>query len=261
QLLALLAGALPGRAIHGVGDAAYHGTPLLPAGVSFTTRLPANAALYAPPPPRTGKRARPRLKGHKLAKLGDLAATATWHTVPVDRYGRTDHVQLTELDCIWYGPFANTPGRCVLARDPDSTKPYDLALFTTDHDTGVEHIVARYAQRRSNEPANATGKQLLSVGQARNRVKRAVERTVPFGFLVQSLVTVWYALYGYHPDDLTSRHAAQPWYDHKTEPAFEDMLAKLRRALIAARFTSTSPQQPDPHIIHDYALACAAAAA
>ena len=46
---------------------------------------------------------------------------------------------------------------------------------------------------------------------------------MPFGFLVQTLVIVWYALSGYHPDDLASRHAAEPWYDHKTElgcPAF-----------------------------------------
>ncbi|TQC39053.1 hypothetical protein EEB14_58620, partial [Rhodococcus sp. WS4] len=108
---------------------------------------------------------------------------------------------------------------------------------------------------------NATGKQLLGVGQARNRVQRAVERTVPFGFLVQTLVIVWYATCGYHPDDLTGRHAAEPWYTDKSEPAFEDMLAKLRRALIAARFSAVTPDQLDPNIIRDYELACAAAAA
>ena len=40
--------------MHGVGDAAYHGKPLLVAGTTWTTRLPANAALFdtAPPPAR-----------------------------------------------------------------------------------------------------------------------------------------------------------------------------------------------------------------
>jgi hypothetical protein len=261
ELLTLLAGTCGDRAIHGVGDAAYHGRPLLVAGTTFTTRLPANAALFGLAPPATGKRGRPRLKGRQLAKLPALAVALTWRRVQVDRYGRTDTVEIAEVGCIWYRPFSNTPGRCVLVREPDSAKPYDLALFTTDCHAGAEDIVARYAQRWSIEPANATGKQLLGVGQARNRVKRAVERTVPFGFLVQSLVTVWYALYGYHPDDITSRHAAQPWYHHKTEPAFEDMLAKLRRTLIATRFTGRSPAQPDPHKYRDYALACAAAAA
>lgn len=46
-----------------------------------------------------------------------------------------------------------------------------------------------------------------------------------------------------------------------TESAFEDMLAKLRRTLIAARFSSTTPNQPDPNLIRNYELACAAVAA
>ena len=52
----------------------------------------------------------------------------------------------------------------------------------------------------------------MGVGQARNRVKNAVERTVPFGMLIQSLVVVWYALHGHHPDDALARRLAQPWY-------------------------------------------------
>lgn len=71
-----------------------------------------------------------------------------------------------------------------------------------------------------------------------------MQRTVPFGLLIQSLVTVWYASSGYHPEGITARHTAQPWYLQKAEPAFEDMLAKLRRAIIASRFTITT--QPSP---------------
>lgn len=92
-------------------------------------------------------------------------------------------------------------------------------------------------------------------------MQTAVERAVAFGFLTQTLVIVWYALFGYHPDNIASRHSAEPWYPHKAEPAFEDMLAKLRRAHIAARFSGTTPNRPDPNIIRDYQLACAAAAA
>jgi hypothetical protein len=69
------------------------------------------------------------------------------------------------------------------------------------------------------------------------------------------------ALYGYHPADVTDRAIAQPWYRTKTEPSFEDMILKLRKTIIAARFTTVTPGQPDPDLLHDYALACAAAAA
>ena len=74
QLITLLANEFPDHTIHAVGDAAYHGRPLLVPGTTFTTRLPANAALYAPAPPRTGKRGRPRLKGARLGRPAELAA-------------------------------------------------------------------------------------------------------------------------------------------------------------------------------------------
>jgi hypothetical protein len=114
-------------------------------------------------------------------------------------------------------------------------------LFTFDTQASTADVVARYAVRWSIEPANANGKQQMGVGQARNRLPKAVERTVPFGMLVQSLVIIWYALHGYHPDDVTTRRHEQPWYDTKTEPSFEDMLTKLRKALIAARFSTVRP--------------------
>ena len=77
--------------------------------------------------------------------------------------------------------------RLVLVRDADTTEGYALAIFTTDTTATPEQVVSRYADRWSIEVANATGKQLLGIGQARNRVARAVERTVPFEFLIQTL--------------------------------------------------------------------------
>jgi hypothetical protein len=261
QMLALITAAFPDRDVHGVGDAAYHGKPLLVAGVTWTTRLPANACLFDTAPPRTGRRGRPALKGRKLGRPAALATAAAWGASSVYRYGRTETVQLAQVACIWYGSFGNTLGRCVLVRELGSTKAYDLALFTLDQTATPARIVERYAMRWSIEPANAVGKQQMGVGQARNRVKNAVERTVPFGMLIQSLVVVWYALYGHHPDDALARRRAQPWYQTKTEPSFEDMITKLRKTLIVARFTPDSPGQPNPDLLHDYALACAAAAA
>lgn len=261
QMLRLIAEAFPRRLVHGVGDAAYHGKPLLVPTTTWTTRLPTNAALFDLAPARTGRRGRPALKGAKLGKPEALAQAATWRRVTVHRYGRTESVYLTDVACIWYGSFGNTPGRCVLVREATSTKAYDLALFTVDTQATAAQIVARYAVRWSIEPSNANSKQQMGVGQARNRLPKAVERTVPFGMLVQSLVIVWYALHGHHPDDVTMRRHEQPWYDSKTEPSFEDMLTKLRKTLIAARFSAVRPGHTDPDLLRDYALACAAAAA
>ena len=104
-------------------------------------------------------------------------------------------------------------------------------------------------------------KHQAGVGDAENRTEKAVLRTVPFQFLTMSITIVWYALHGHHPDDALARRLAQPWYQTKTEPSFEDMITKLRKTLIVARFTPASPGQPNPDLLHDYALACAAAAA
>jgi hypothetical protein len=71
EMMKLLAGAFPGRALHGTGDAAFHGEPLVIDGTTWTTRLPANAVLYGPAPPRTGKRGRPRAKGDRLGTSAD----------------------------------------------------------------------------------------------------------------------------------------------------------------------------------------------
>jgi RNA polymerase sigma-70 factor (ECF subfamily) len=83
---------------------------------------------------------------------------------------------------------------------------------------------------------------LPAVGQARNRVTKAVERTVPFGLFCYSLLILWYTLHGHPSTDVAHRRASAPWYRSKTEPATLDMLTSLRRQIIAARFLPTSPR-------------------
>jgi DDE superfamily endonuclease len=262
-LVGLLARAFPDRVIHVVADAADHGRPLrdLPERVTFTTRVQRNAVLYAPAPPPTGRRGRPRTRGDRIGNPTQAGAGASWRQTSVTRYGRTDTVAVAEVACLWYGAFGKRGGRLVLVRDPGGGATRDLALFTTDLTSTVEQIVARYAGRWSVEVAIETAKGPMGVGQARNHLEQAVERTVPFGMLTMSLVVIWYALHGHHPDDVTDRRARQPWYTTKTEPSFEDMLAKLRRTIIAARFLPERPGKATPEQINAVHLAWASAAA
>jgi hypothetical protein len=262
-LVGLLARAFPDRVIHVVADAADHGRPLrdLPERVTFTTRVQRNAVLYAPAPPPTGRRGRPRSRGDRIGNPTQAGAGASWRQTSVTRYGRTDTVAVAEVACLWYGAFGKRGGRLVLVRDPGGGATRELALFTTDLTSTVEQIVARYAGRWSVEVAIETAKGPMGVGQARNHLEQAVERTVPFGMLTMSLVVIWYALHGHHPDDVTDRRARQPWYTTKTEPSFEDMLAKLRRTIIAARFLPERPGKATPEQINAVHLAWASAAA
>jgi len=232
QMLTTLTGAFGGRIIHGVGDAAFHGTPLICENSTWTTRLPANAVLFGPAPARTGKRGRPRRKGTRLGTPAQIAGGAHWQTVTVNIYGQARAVQAAVTEALRHGSFKDAPGQAVLVREPGSSQPYDLALFTLDV---AATVVERYSWRWPIEPSNATGKQILGVGQACNRLEAAVERTVPFGFLVQSLLICWYVRSGYDPADICRRLLC-PWYRTKHEPSAADMLAKLRREFLKARF-------------------------
>src|ERR1019366_7935707 len=122
DLVKILAGAFPGRVVHVVADAAYHGPALrdLPASVTWTCRLPKTAVLYALAPPRTRKRGRPRTKGGRLRP-----------PPPPDR---------------------------ATAQSPAA-------------------IGARYVMRWSIEVSYNDSRNVLGAGEARNRSRKAVERT------------------------------------------------------------------------------------
>ena len=245
-LVRQLALAFPGRMVHVVADAAYHGPALrgLPANVTWTCRIPRNAVLYELAPPRTGRRGRPRTKGDRLGTADDIAAAAAWATVTVPACRREEIKHVAEVSCLWYGSWHTRTVRLILSRDRRTTSGYDLALVTTDLAASPAALVARYAARWAIEQAFADARNVLGAGEARNRVERAVERAVPFALLAHTLIVCWYARHGHDPADIDHRRAAQPWYRTKTEPAFEDMLIKLRRTMIAARFSVSRPAQP-----------------
>jgi hypothetical protein len=198
RLVGALSAALPDRTIHVVADSAYAGKALrgLPESVTWTTRLRSNASLYELAPPRTGRRGRPRLKGAKLSSLATLATTMTFAPTTVTRYGATTTVSTAVRRCLWYGVFGPQQVQVVFVRDK-SKNGYDIALVTTDLDATATQVIERYAARWSIEVAIEDAKQLGGVGQARNRLERAVERTVPFGLVVNTLAICWYATAGH----------------------------------------------------------------
>ena len=256
RMAQMLAGVLPGRTIHVTGDAAYAGGELkkLPPGVTWTTRLRKDAAIYGLPPERTGRRGRPRARGDKLASLAELAATAAFAPVTVTRYGATATVQAAAITCLWYSVFGTRPVAVVLIRDR-SASGYDLALVTTDTAAPPARVIERYAARWSIEVAIEDSKQIFGAGQARNRTARAVERAVPFQLACQAITTCWYATAGHHPADVADHRARAPWYTTKAQPSTADMAGKLRRVIIAAKFPVSHPDQPTREEINIIRLA------
>jgi hypothetical protein len=240
-LLELLVKEFPERQVHGTGDAAFHGEPLIIEGATWTTRLPASAVICGPKPAPTGRRGRPRKQGDRIGTCKDAAAVADWQDVTVRIYGKEQRVLAVAWPCLWYGSFKDTPGQLVLMREPDSKKPYDLGIFTLDTALSPQEAIERYSWRWPIEPSNAAGKQVTGAGEACNRTARAVERAVPFAFLVQSLMICWYAISCDPVAGLEPRRQQNPWYAAKTTPAATDMHAALRDALTGARINAIGP--------------------
>src|SRR3954462_11809474 len=244
ELAELIAARYPDRTVHVVGDAAYVGERLRDVDdrITWTSRLKVTSVLHELPPPRTGRSGRPGTRGPRLGTPTDLAAAATagarWHDTRVRRYGRTDTVQITERACLWYGSFRRRTVRVILVRDDKprtrdrDDRGYGLPLVTTDLESSAEDLDARYTARWGIEQAFADARQIIGVGEARNRTRRAVERTVPFGLICFSVVALWYALHGHAPADVANHRARARWYTTKTEPSYDDMTIKLRRVII-----------------------------
>jgi hypothetical protein len=267
DLLDAIAERFPDREVHIVADAAYGCGAFigLGDGMTMTSRAKGNAVFHHLAPPRTGKRGRPRLKGERIGTPADIARSAQWKTVSVSRYGITSTVGIAELTCLWYGTWRTDTVRVVLVRETgkktNDTKGYGIALVTTDLTATPAQVIARYAARWSIEVTFFDVKNILGVGQARNRTTKAVERTVPFGLFCYSILIVWYALHGHHHTDAAQRRTSAPWYGSKTEPSTLDMLIKLRRQIIAARFLPASPRPATTHEILEVQQAWALAAA
>jgi hypothetical protein len=268
-LLDVIAEHFPDRDVHGVGDSAYGCGAFggLAQGMTMTTRAKVNAVFSELAPPRTGKRGRPARTGTRIGTPTHIATSATWKTVTVSRYGTTSAVKIAERVCPWFGTWRTDTVRVILVTDTGRTTKtttksgYDIALVTTDLTATADEIVARYAARWAIEVTFFDVKNILGVGEARNRVPQAVQRTVPFGLFCYSILIVWYALHGHDQQDATQRRTSAPWYKTKTEPSTLDMLVKLRRQIIAARFMPTSPRPATTQEIMEVQQAWAQAAA
>ena len=214
----MLAGALPGRAIHVVADSAYAGGELkkLPARrhldhPAAQGRRPVRAAAaahrQARPAPREGRpaalpgqarRHRARSAAVTVTRYGKTAAIAGRRGhLPVAlglrhpaRHRRADPrpVRQPAMTWPWSPPIPPPPPR----RSSSATPPGGRI-----------------------EVAIEDARQIFGAGQARNRTARAVERTVPFQLACQAIATCWYATAGHDPADVARSPRPRPLVHHQ----------------------------------------------
>ena len=219
-------------------------------------------AVTTSPRRRTGKRGRPALKGDRLGTPGRTRRHRHLHA------GAGPRATAAPTPCGWprspacgTAPSTPTPCRVILLRDEDTDTGYDLALVTTDLTTpaGAGHPIRLALVRSSSTFAEA--RDLLGVGQARNRTRARGRAHRP----VRPVL-----LHDHRPLVRTARPPPQrrrrpprhapPGTPPRPTRRFADMLAKLRRVIIAARFLPIRPGQPTDQEIRAVQQAWAAAA-
>src|SRR6266536_2866970 len=239
ELLDLVVGHLGDRPVHLVGDAASVGKPLrgLSAHVTVTARLRCDAALYAPAPPPTGRRGRPRVKGDRLPEPIVIAAMTRYRWTPaqVRCYGTTLEREVLAIGCLWYGALGRQPVQVVLSRR--SARPTATSWRWSPPTWPPP------PPRSSNAPATGGRSKPPSWTAA---TWPASARPVPApsarwsawspsGWCL-SLAICWYARHGQPAHDLAAHRARASWYRTKRTVSVADMLAALRRCLLAAPY-------------------------
>jgi SRSO17 transposase len=247
-----------GRRICVVGDSEYSCETVvngLPERFVFVGAVHMDAALYALAEPRSG-RGRPRKKGARLPSPKELATRDTpWEEHSVAMYGRVVQVLIKTQVCLWYTVAGTRLVRVIVTRDP-SGRIGDRAYFSTDSTMSVETLAQRFSYRWTQEEMHRNLKQHLGVddpqngwwhrppGQRKSKTvpgpqpdqttgSKAVQHTVPFVLTVYALVVLWYFHHGTPDEDAALARQRAPWYRHKLQPSFGDMLHSLRRAMWA----------------------------
>jgi hypothetical protein len=266
ELVRILLGWLPARRpLHIVGDGEYACETLvrdLPEGIFFTGPIVMDAAVFARPRmhKKQNGRGRPRKKGKRLLSPRRLAASRRipWEEVTLTIYGREITILTKTQMCMWYGAAGTRWGRMVITRDPTG-RIKDRAFFSTKPDSSVGDVLVQFAYRWEIEVMFRNVKQVVGLQDPQNgwwraksgrakkkpgpnprglRGKKAIVHTLALALTAYDLIVIWYFSHGEGKADVARVRAEAPWYLHKVNPSFNDMLAAIRRELWSARFSA-----------------------
>jgi SRSO17 transposase len=230
ELISLVAGWFPERKLIVSGDSAYGGASVLqklPANVELISHVHPKGALYEPAPPRQpGTKGAGRKKGKRLPGMSSWAddAKQPWQELTFNQFGLHATLLVKTIRALYYKAGKDRLLTIVLVRDAVGKRP-DQMFYCTCLEWDVRRILSEYSARWSIEVTFENCKQLLGLEDPANRKEKAVRRTAPMAFVLHSLIVVWFHQVGHRHLQFPDR----PWYLHKEEPSFADMLTTLRR--------------------------------
>ena len=222
QMLRAVGRRFPQQKLHFMGDYGYTAPAVLgriPRRIEVTGRAHRRAQLFAPAPPRHVGRGRPRVRGERLLSPEQaLAQRATRQTLSIAP-GRSYRVRCAQIE----GCFYQVPDRMVqvVALEHRGQRRENDIFYTTVLTASCQQIAQWYSRRGAIETTFRDCKQHLALGAAQNRTRQAVRRSAATGFVLYSLVVLWYETQPTIP--------AIRSYRGKRHASFADMLAALRQ--------------------------------
>jgi len=245
-MIALVASWLPDRKLLLLVDSLYSGKSILsvlPANVELIGPVHPKAALYEVAPKESGGRRGPRRKKGK--RLPGMEAWKNdrkkWQTVKFDQYGLHGTLRIKSRTGLYYKAGKDRKLRFVLSDDAVGDRPTRI-FYCTDLSIKPREILSLFSLRWSIEVTHYNCKQHLGLEDPANRTQKAVQRTAPMSMFLYSLTILWFATQGHKHLE----YADRPWYPHKSEPSFADMLTTLRRKSWEDKLPKVS-RKPTPH--------------
>lgn len=230
ELISLVASWFPQRKLIVSGDSAYGGASVLkklPDNVELISHVHPKGALYEPAPARQpGTRGAGRKKGKRLPDMPAWAKDEKqpWQELVFDQFGLHATLWVKTMHALYYKAGKDRLLTIVLVRDAVGKRP-DQMFYCTCLDWDAQQILSQYSARWSIEVTFENSKQLLGLEDPANRKEKAVRRTAPMALVLHSLIVMWFHQVGHRHLQFPDR----PWYLHKEEPSFADMLTALRR--------------------------------
>lgn len=245
EMLTLVAGWFPQRSFVACVDTGYAGKSVLrhlPANVDLISQVHPQGVLYAPPPPPTGTCGRRRQKGERLPDAQGWAddAASPWQTLVFAQYGLHATLQVKVQQALYYTAGKDRLLTVLLTRDTTGKRPQHR-FYCTRLDWSAREVLSAYASRWALEVTFEGAKQVLGLEDPANRLPQAVRRTAPVALVLYSLIVLWFDTAGHAWVRLPER----PWYRHKREVSFQDMVTTLRRKSWEEKLTEVvSPSGP-----------------
>ena len=217
---------------HMRGDAAIH-----------DPRLPARRKGTSGPKPKHGPRLpKPREIAQKADRAKSRKARWRWQTIAVTAYSATRKFKVCSFQAVWPKVFGARPILVIVSRGLEVGYG-DVYLYTTRLDADPAWVVETYACRTSIEAAFKDSKQVMEIQKPQHWCQASIGKLAPCVWLMQSLVTLWYATEGRNlPAARAARKQLGFW---QTEWSLRHMIHLLRRETLRAAITVTSPNKLD----------------